>query len=171
MTAPALPLAPYRIPDGTGLGHAHLRVSDLDRSIEFYCGVLGFTLVGRYLDSAAFVSAGDYHHHIGLNTWESKGASAPPPRHTGLYHLGIRYPTRSDLANAARRVVQAGIPLTGASDHGISVSVYLTDPDGIGLELTWDRPSAEWPRTPQGIPELQTSDPFDLDAFLEEEGG
>jgi catechol 2,3-dioxygenase len=133
--------------------------------------VLGFEIMQRMGDSAAFISAGGYHHHIGLNTWESKGASPPPPRHTGLYHLGIRYPTRPDLASAVRRVVHAGISLAGASDHGISVSVYLTDPDGIGLELTWDRPSAEWPRTPLGVPELQTSEPFDLDAFLEEEGG
>jgi len=171
MTAPALQLARYRIPEGTGLGHAHLKVSDLNRSIEFYCGVLGFGLMARYRDSAAFVSAGDYHHHIGLNTWESKGSSPPPLQHTGLYHLGIRYPTRLDLVAAVRRVMQAGIPLSGASDHGVSVSVYLSDPDGIGLELTWDRPSAEWPRTAAGSPELRLSDPFDLAAFLEELDG
>ncbi|HEU5217112.1 MAG TPA: VOC family protein [Gemmatimonadales bacterium] len=168
MTAPALEHTGYRIPEGIGLGHAHLKVSDLERSLAFYCGVLGFTLVARYQDTAAFVSAGDYHHHIGLNTWESKGAPPPPPRHTGLYHLGIRYPTRPDLAVAVRRVMQAGILLAGASDHGVSVSVYLTDPDGIGLELTWDRPASEWPRTPLGEPELGMSDPFDLEAFLAE---
>jgi catechol 2,3-dioxygenase len=171
MTAPALHQTGYRIPEGTGLGHAHLKVSDLDRSIEFYCGVLGFTLVARYRDSAAFVSAGDYHHHIGLNTWDSKGASPPPPRHTGLYHLGLRYPTRPDLAVAVRRIIHAGIPLSGASDHGVSVSIYISDPDGIGLELTWDRPSAEWPRTVLGDPDLQVSDPFDLETFLEEADG
>lgn len=166
MTAPTLQLTSYRIPEGTSLGHAHLKVRDLDRSLEFYCGVLGFTLVARYRDSAAFVAAGDYHHHLGLNTWESKGASPPPSHHTGLYHLGLRYPTRPDLAAAVRRVINAGIPLAGASDHGVSVSVYLTDPDGIGLELTWDRPASEWPRTPRGAPEFRLSDPFDLEALL-----
>jgi len=158
----------YRIPDTTGIGHVHLKVSDLDRSLEFYCGVLGFTLAARYRDSAAFLSAGDYHHHLGLNTWESRGAAPPPPRHTGLYHVGLRYPTRGDLAVAVKRVVDAGVPLAGASDHGVSVSVYLTDPDGIGLELTWDRPRAEWPRTDQGHPDLWMSEPFDLAAFLRE---
>lgn len=158
----------YKIPAAAGIGHAHLKVSDLDRSLDFYCGLLGFTLVARYRDSAAFVSAGDYHHHLGLNTWESRGASPPPARHTGLYHLGLCYPTRADLAVAVKRVVDAGVPLAGASDHGVSVSVYLSDPDGIGLELTWDRPVTDWPRTAEGSPNLWMSEPFDLESFLKE---
>jgi catechol 2,3-dioxygenase len=168
MIAPHLAPPTYRIPAATTIGHAHLKVSDLDRSLEFYCGVLGFNLVARFQDSAAFVAAGGYHHHLGLNTWESKGGSPPPPRSTGLYHLGIRYPTRPDLALAVRRLLAAGVPLHGASDHGVSVSVYTADPDEIGLELTWDRPQAEWPRTSDGGVELRMADPFDLDAFLRE---
>lgn len=160
--------ASYQIPAGAGIGHAHLKVSNLDRSLEFYCGILGFNLVARFRDSAAFLAAGDYHHHLGLNTWESLGASPPPPRHTGLYHVAIRYPTRRDLAVALRRVAEAGVPLRGASDHGVSVSIYLTDPDGIGLELTWDRPAQEWPRTAEGEVDLRMSDPFDLGALLRE---
>ena len=135
MTAPAATELVYHIPADAGLGHAHLKVSDLSRALEFYCGVLGFSLVARYRDSAAFLAAGDYHHHLGLNTWESEGASPPPPHHTGLHHLAIRYPTRSDLAVAVRRVLAAGVVLNGASDHGVSVSVYLTDPDGNTVEL------------------------------------
>lgn len=158
----------YHIPAGAGIGHAHLKVSDLDRSLAFYCGVLGFNLVTRLRDSAAFVAAGDYHHHLGLNTWESRGAEPPPPHHTGLYHIAIRYPNRRDLAVAVERVLAAGVPLRGASDHGVSVSVYLTDPDGIGLELTWDRPAAEWPHAPDGSLELRMADPFDLEALLRE---
>lgn len=160
--------ASYQIPAGAGIGHAHLKVSNLDRSLEFYCGILGFNLVARFRDSAAFLAAGDYHHHLGLNTWESLGASPPPPRHTGLYHVAIRYPTRRDLAVAVRRIAEAGVPLRGASDHGVSVSIYLTDPDGIGLELTWDRPAEEWPRTAEGEVDLRMSDPFDLAALLRE---
>ena len=158
----------YAIPAGAGIGHVHLKVSDIDRSLQFYCGVLGFRLVARFKDSAAFVSAGDYHHHIGLNTWESRGASPAPPRHTGLYHLAIRYPTRRDLAVAVQRVTQSGVPLHGASDHGVSISIYVEDPDGIGLELTWDRPAEEWPRSPEGEVELRMADPFDLEALLRE---
>jgi catechol 2,3-dioxygenase len=158
----------YVIPAGAGIGHVHLKVSDIDRSLQFYCGVLGFRLVARFKDSAAFVSAGDYHHHIGLNTWESRGASPAPPRHTGLYHLAIRYPTRRDLAVAVQRVTQSGVPLHGASDHGVSISIYVEDPDGIGLELTWDRPAEEWPRSPEGEVELRMADPFDLEALLRE---
>ena len=169
-SAEPAPAAGYRIPAGAGIGHVHLKVSDLDRAIEFYCGVLGFNLVARYRNSAAFVAAGDYHHHLGLNTWESQGASAPPPHHTGLYHVAIRFPTRHDLAVAARRVLAAGTPLQGASDHGVSVSIYVTDPFGIGLELTWDRPRDEWPLTPDGGVELRMADPFDLDALLAEAG-
>ncbi len=168
--AVAEPDAGYRIPAGAGIGHAHLKVSDLDQSLEFYCGVLGFTLVARYQESAAFVAAGGYHHHLGLNTWESRGASAPPLNHTGLYHVAIRYPTRRDLAVAVRRVLTANVAIQGASDHGVSVSVYLADPDGIGLELTWDRPVEEWPHTPEGGVELRMADPFDLDALLREAG-
>ena len=166
LTAPSE--AAYQIPAGAGIGHAHLKVSNLDRALEFYCGVLGFNLVARFRDSAAFLAAGNYHHHLGLNTWESLAASPPPPHHTGLYHVAIRYPTRRDLAVAVRRVREAGVPLRGASDHGVSISIYLTDPDGIGLELTWDRPEAEWPRTPGGEVELRMSDPFDLEALLRE---
>jgi catechol 2,3-dioxygenase len=160
--------ADYVIPAEAGIGHVHLKVSDIDRALQFYCGVLGFTLVARFQDSAAFVAAGDYHHHIGLNTWESRGASPPPPRHTGLYHLAIRYPTRRALAIAVRRATGSGVPLHGASDHGVSISIYVEDPDGIGLELTWDRPAEQWPRTPQGEVELRMADPFDLEALLRE---
>jgi catechol 2,3-dioxygenase len=160
--------ADYVIPAGAGIGHVHLKVSDIDRALQFYCGVLGFQLVARFKDSAAFVSAGGYHHHIGLNTWESRGASPPPARHTGLYHLAIRYPSRRDLAVAVGRVTRSGGPLHGSSDHGVSISIYTEDPDGIGLELTWDRPAEEWPRTPQGEVELRMADPFDLDALLRE---
>jgi catechol 2,3-dioxygenase len=131
--------------------------------------VLGFTLVARYQDSAAFLAAGDYHHHIGLNTWESRGAPAPPVHHTGLHHLAIRYPSRSDLAVAVRRVLAAGVALHGASDHGVSVSIYLADPDGTGLELTWDRPTDEWPHTADGGLEYRVEDPLDIDGLLAEE--
>lgn len=168
MTAPAATELAYHIPAGAGLGHAHLKVSDLSRALEFYCGVLGFSLVARYRDSAAFLAAGDYHHHLALNTWESEGASPPPPHHTGLHHLAIRYPTRSDLAVAVRRVLAAGVALNGASDHGVSVSVYLTDPDGTGLELTWDRPSGEWPQLPDGNLEYRVDEALDIEALLTE---
>ncbi|MBB2962033.1 VOC family protein [Methylobacterium sp. R2-1] len=134
----------------TRIGHVHLKVADLERALDFYCGVLGFALMQRYGTRAAFVSAGGYHHHIGLNTWESAGGSPPPPGHTGLYHLAILYPTRAALADALRRVERAGIPLDGASDHGVSEALYLRDPDGNGVELYRDRPEAEWPRDGQG---------------------
>jgi catechol 2,3-dioxygenase len=169
MTAPAATELAYHIPADAGLGHAHLKVSDLPRALEFYCGTLGFSLVARYHDSAAFLAAGDYHHHLGLNTWESQGASPPPPHSTGLHHLAIRYPTRTDLAVAVRRVLAAGVALSGASDHGVSVSVYLFDPDGTGLELTWDRPAGEWPRTPDGSLEYRVEDALDIEALLGEE--
>ena len=169
LTAPAE--AGYQIPAGAGIGHAHLKVSNLDRALDFYCGILGFNLVARFRNSAAFVAAGDYHHHLGLNTWESLGAGPPPSHHTGLYHVAIRYPTRRDLAVAVKRIREAGVPLRGASDHGVSVSIYLSDPDGIGLELTWDRPRAEWPRTPEGDLELRMADPFDLDGLVREADG
>lgn len=133
----------------TRIGHVHLKVADLERALAFYCGVLGFALTQRYGTQAAFVSAGGYHHHIGLNTWESAGGS-PPPGHTGLYHLAILYPDRAALADALRRVEAAGIALDGASDHGVSEALYLRDPDGNGVELYRDRPEAEWPRDAQG---------------------
>ena len=132
------------------IGHVHLKVADLERSLRFYCGVLGFQLTQRYGTQAAFVSAGGYHHHIGLNTWESLGGSPPPPGTTGLYHVAILYPTRRSLADALRRLIDAGIRLDGASDHGVSEALYLRDPDDNGLELYWDRPQQEWPRTPEG---------------------
>jgi catechol 2,3-dioxygenase len=138
------------IPEGTRIGHVHLKVADLDRALNFYCHVLGFELMQRYGTQAAFVSAGGYHHHIGLNTWESEGGSPPPPGSTGLYHVAILYPTRADLANALKRLIENGIQLDGASDHGVSEALYLRDADGNGIELYWDRPKSEWPRTADG---------------------
>jgi catechol 2,3-dioxygenase len=138
------------IDPGVRIGHVHLKVADLERSLAFYCGVLGFELIQRYGTQAAFVSAGGYHHHIGLNTWESKGGSPPPPGTTGLYHVAILYPTRAALADALYRLAQAGIPLQGASDHGVSEALYLSDPDGNGVELYVDRPQDQWPRTADG---------------------
>ncbi|BAU93030.1 glyoxalase/bleomycin resistance protein/dioxygenase [Methylorubrum populi] len=153
---------------GARIGHVHLKVADLERALAFYCGVLGFALTQRYGARAAFVSAGGYHHHIGLNTWESAGGSPPPPGHTGLYHLAILYPTRAALADALRRVEAAGLPLDGASDHGVSEALYLRDPDGNGVELYRDRPEAEWPRDGQGALAMLTRR-LDL-AGLREEG-
>jgi catechol 2,3-dioxygenase len=135
---------------GTRIGHVHLKVADLDRALGFYCGVLGFEVMQRYGDQAAFISAGGYHHHIGLNTWESKGGHPPPPGSTGLFHTAILYPSRAALADALQRVLAAGIPLDGASDHGVSEALYLRDPDQNGVELYRDRAEAEWPRTPDG---------------------
>src|ERR1051325_9720835 len=132
------------------IGHVHLKVSDLERALSFYCGVLGFELTQRYGAQAAFVSAGGYHHHIGLNTWESAGAPPPPTHSTGLFHLAILYPTRAELADALRRLIAAEIELEGASDHGVSEALYLRDPDHNGVELYWDRPEKEWPRTAEG---------------------
>src|SRR5918998_3929002 len=132
------------------IGHVHLKVADIERALGFYCGVLGFELTQRYGSNAAFVSAGGYHHHIGLNTWESAGGSPPPAGTTGLYHLAILYPTRAHLADALRRLSAANIPLDGASDHGVSEALYLRDPDENGVELYWDRPEAAWPRTADG---------------------
>ncbi len=130
---------------GTTVGHIHLRVSDLERAIGFYSGVLGFDVMQRYGRQAAFLSAGGYHHQIGLNTWESAGGTPPPPGHTGLYHTAFLYPTRADLADALRRVQAAGIPLEGAADHGVSEAIYLRDPDENGVELYWDKPKSDWP--------------------------
>jgi len=149
------------------IGHVHLKVADLERALGFYCGVLGFELTQRYGRDAAFVSAGGYHHHIGLNTWESKGGSAPPPHMTGLYHVAILYPSRAALADALRRLVKAGIPLEGAADHGVSEALYLRDPDKNGVELYWDRPKESWPRTADGGVAMFTH-PLGLDALLKE---
>jgi catechol 2,3-dioxygenase len=149
------------------IGHVHLKVSDLDRAIRFYRDVLGFELTQRYGRQAAFLSAGGYHHHIGLNTWESAEGSPPPPGTTGLYHLAILYPMRADLANALRRLLDAGISLEGASDHGVSEALYLRDPDGNGVELYWDRPRDQWPRNRQGEIEMFTQ-PLDLNDLLRE---
>jgi catechol 2,3-dioxygenase len=135
---------------GVRIGHVHLKVADLDRALKFYCGVLGFELMQRFGNEAAFVSAGGYHHHIGLNTWESLSGSPPPFGATGLYHLAILYPTRAALADALRCLIEAKIPLDGASDHGVSEALYLRDPDENGVELYWDRPRETWPRTPDG---------------------
>jgi len=150
---------------GTRIGHVHLKVANLERALGFYCGILGFQLMQRYGAQAAFVSAGGYHHHLGLNTWESLGGTPPPPGHTGLYHTAILYPTRADLADALRRLLAAKIPLDGASDHGVSEALYLRDPDENGVELYWDKPEAEWPRTPSGDLAMVTR-PLDLKALL-----
>ena len=150
---------------GVRIGHVHLKVADLDRALAFYSGVLGFTLTQRYGTQAAFVSAGGYHHHIGLNTWESEGGSPPPRGTTGLYHVAILYPTRAALADALRRLTEARVPLQGASDHGVSEALYLSDPDGNGIELYWDRPEADWPRTANGDLAMQTR-PLDLQDLL-----
>ena len=149
------------------IGHVHLKVADLERALAFYVSVLGFEEQARYGTQAAFISAGGYHHHIGLNTWESQGGSPPPPGHTGLYHAAIRYPDRKTLADALRRVTEAGIPLDGASDHGVSEALYLRDPDGNGLELYWDRPNDEWPRDEDGSLGMFTK-PLDVRALLAE---
>jgi catechol 2,3-dioxygenase len=152
---------------GTRIGHVHLKVADIERALEFYCGVLGFDLVQKLGNQAAFISAGGYHHHIGLNTWESAGGQPPPPGTTGLYHLAILYPTRADLADALKRLIAHGIPLDGASDHGVSEALYLRDPDQNGIELYYDRPREEWPRSSDGGVAMM-SDPIDLRALLAE---
>jgi catechol 2,3-dioxygenase len=149
------------------IGHVHLKVADIERSLAFYCGVLGFELTQRMGSDAAFVSAGGYHHHIGLNTWQSKGGPRPPPNATGLYHVAILYPSRAALADALRRLTGAGVQLQGASDHGVSEALYLADPDGNGLELYWDRPRDQWPRTSDGSLAM-VSEPLDLENLLTE---
>lgn len=157
---PASPIHP-----GVTIGHVHLKVADIERALGFYRDVLGFQVTQRYGSDACFISAGGYHHHIGLNTWESKGA-APPPRHaTGLFHVAILYPTRAALADALRRLHAAGIPLTGAADHGVSQALYLNDPDHNGVELYWDRPPDQWPRQPDGSLAMHTR-PLDLQDLL-----
>lgn len=150
------------------IGHVHLKVADLERALDFYTGVLGFELMQRFGDQAAFVAAGGYHHHIGLNTWESKGGSPPPRGATGLYHVAIRYPDRRTLADALRRVVEAGISIEGASDHGVSEAIYLRDPDDNGIELYRDRPREEWPRAEDGRGVAMVTEPLDLRALLAE---
>jgi catechol 2,3-dioxygenase len=155
------------IASGVTIGHVHLKVADLERALAFYCGVLGFELMQRFGSQAAFVSADGYHHHIGLNTWESAGGAPPPAQTTGLYHLAILYPTRAALAEALRRVRAAGIGLDGASDHGVSEAIYLRDFDGNGVELYWDRPKERWPRTPDGRLAMYTR-PLDLEGLIRE---
>ena len=162
MTQKTVPIDPQ-----VRIGHVHLKVADLDRALKFYCDVLGFELTQRFGSQAAFISAGGYHHHIGLNTWESAGGAPPPPGTTGLYHLAILYPTRALLADAVRRVLAAGIELDGASDHGVSEAIYLRDPDDNGVELYWDRPKEQWPRSPDGGVAMFTH-PLDLDGLLKE---
>jgi catechol 2,3-dioxygenase len=161
------PPDPKPIDPRVGIGHVHLKVADLERALKFYCGVLGFELQQRFGTQAAFVSAGGYHHHLGLNTWESAGGQPPPPGTTGLYHVAILYPTRAALADALRRLLGAGVELDGAADHGVSEAIYLRDPDGNGLELYRDRPEAEWPRTPGGELAMFTR-ALDLDGLLAE---
>ena len=161
------PGQPPALDPRVSIGHVHLKVADLDRALAFYCGVLGFELQQRFGAQAAFISAGGYHHHIGLNTWESAGGSPPPSHSTGLYHLAILYPTRATLADALRRLMRAGIELDGASDHGVSEALYLRDPDGNGVELYRDRPREEWPRTPGGELAMVTR-PLNLEKLLRE---
>lgn len=157
----------YTIPAKTQIGHVHLKVSDLERSLDFYCGLLGFQLTSMYGSEAAFISAGGYHHHIGLNTWYSKGASPSPVHSAGLFHAAILYPTRKDLAVIFDRLQKAGYPLTGASDHGVSEALYLNDPDNNGLELYWDRPKERWPQKPDGSLEMYTRH-LDIESLLGE---
>lgn len=164
MTATSFP----PIDAGVRIGHVHLKVADLDRSLEFYCGVLGFQLMQRFGPQAAFISAGGYHHHIGLNTWESLGGAPPPPGTTGLYHFAILYPTRVLLADALRRLRRAAVPLEGASDHGVSEALYLRDPDGNGMELYWDRPRERWPRLDESDGVAMFTRPLNLAALLAE---
>lgn len=164
-TANEVPVRP--VDPGVTIGHVHLKVADLERSLAFYRDVLGFELTQRFGSQAAFLSAGGYHHHLGLNTWESRGGSAPPPGSTGLYHVAIVYPTRALLADAVRRLQKAGVPIEGASDHGVSEAIYLRDPDGNGVELYRDRPREQWPRASDGSIEMFTH-PLDLAALLKE---
>ncbi|NVJ85742.1 MAG: VOC family protein [Algoriphagus sp.] len=140
----------YKIPSATKIGHVHLKVSDLEKSLEFYCGLLGFELTMRYGRDAAFISAGGYHHHIGLNTWQSKGSSPAPNHYPGLFHTAILFPSRKDLTAITKRILESGYPLTGAADHGVSEAIYLDDPDQNGVELYWDRSKELWPKDPNG---------------------
>lgn len=155
----------YKVPGGTRIGHVHLKVADLQRAMDFYCGLLGFELITMYGTDAAFISAGGYHHHIGLNTWYSKGALPAPTRSAGLFHTAILYPTRKDLATVLLRLLKAKYTLTGASDHGVSEAIYLDDPDGNGVELYWDKPRDVWPKKSDGGIEMYTHS-LDLDKLL-----
>lgn len=161
---PAIP-SQNPAPAAVRIGHVHLKVSDLDRAIGFYSGVLGFDVMQRYASGAAFLAAGGYHHHIGLNTWESAGGTPPPPGHTGLYHTAFLYPTRAALGAQVKRVLEAGIAITGKADHGVSQAVYLNDPDGNGVELYWDKPEAEWPRDAEGRLAMVNT-PLDIPALV-----
>jgi catechol 2,3-dioxygenase len=161
------PIGSFVANPGVRIGHVHLKVANLDRALHFYSGVLGFQIMQRMGDSAAFLSAGGYHHHIGLNTWESLGGNPPPPGTTGLYHSAIVYPTRPALAEALHRVLSARIPLEGAADHGVSEAIYLRDPDDNGVELYWDRPRDSWPRDGKGNLAMYTRR-LDLDSLLSE---
>ena len=163
-------MSPRPISAGADIGHVHLKVADLDRSIRFYNGVLGFEVMQRWGGQAAFLSAGGYHHHIGLNTWESGGGAPPPRGSTGLFHLAIRYPERVELADALRRLLEAGIELDGASDHGVSEALYLRDPDANGVELYWDRPREAWPRPAGGDGVEMYTRALDLRGLLAELG-
>ena len=160
-------MTPYKAPSETRIGHVHLKVSDIPRSLEFYCELLGFELITMYGDQAAFVSAGGYHHHIGLNTWYSKDAPPAQNNGVGLFHLAIVYPTRRDLAVIFKRLRENIYPLTGASDHGVSEALYLDDPDGNGVELYYDRPKDQWPRKADGSIDMYTR-PLDLDGLMSE---
>lgn len=157
----------YSIPALTKIGHVHLKVADINRSLEFYCGLLGFELMMMYGNDAAFISAGGYHHHIGLNTWYSKGFAPAPVNSVGLFHTAILYPTRKDLAAIYKRLMEQGYPLTGASDHGVSEALYLNDPDENGVELYWDRPKDKWPQKPDGSLDMFTAS-LDLNGLLKE---
>ena len=156
----------YTVPSGTRIGHIHLKVADLERSLGFYCDILGFEVQQLFGDSAAFISAGGYHHHIGLNTWHSKNAGPAPVRAAGLYHTAILYPTRKDLAIILKRLIEKKYPLTAASDHGVSQAIYLDDPDENGVELYWDKPKDEWPKDIDGNLQMITA-PLDLAALLQ----
>lgn len=157
----------YSIPAGARIGHVHLKVTDLQRALDFYCGLLGFELITTYGSDAAFISAGGYHHHIGLNTWFSKNGQPAPRNTAGLFHTAILYPTRKDLAAILQRLMEADYPLSGASDHGVSEALYLDDPDQNGVELYWDKPREQWPTSPDGSITMYTQ-PLDLGSLLAE---
>lgn len=157
----------YSIPPQTSIGHVHLKVADLDRALKFYCDLLGFELTTTYGEEAAFISAGGYHHHIGLNTWYSKNGTPPPHKSTGLFHTAILYPTRKDLAAIVKRLMESGYPLAGASDHGVSEAIYLSDPDQNGVELYWDRPKEQWPKNSDDSLNMYTR-PLDMKNLLGE---